>query len=100
MGRCMRPLRSFASSAHLHVAETLPVLGTQPLASPPRKFPYPNSELLPGSYVRQNWLYWAMRIVWTAAAAEHGISEEQARYVIEHCGLYDKQPARLIPPLA
>lgn len=38
-----------------------------------------------------------MEIVWTAAAAKHGVSEEQARYAIEHCGLYDKQPA---PPHA
>ena len=34
-----------------------------------------------------------MRIVWTAGAAKHGVSEESARYVIEHCGLYFKQPA-------
>lgn len=34
-----------------------------------------------------------MRIAWTTAAAKHGISDEGARYVIEHCGLYYKQPA-------
>ncbi len=34
-----------------------------------------------------------MRIVWTATAAKHGVSEDSVRYVIEHCGLYYKQPA-------
>lgn len=34
-----------------------------------------------------------MRIVWTAVAGKHDIREESARYVIEHCGLYFKQPA-------
>lgn len=34
-----------------------------------------------------------MRIVWTTAAAKHGISKQSARYVIAHCGLYYTQPA-------
>ena len=38
-----------------------------------------------------------MRIVWTRAAAKHGIRTMSARYVIEHCGLYYEQPA---PPLS
>lgn len=38
-----------------------------------------------------------MRIEWTEAAGKHGVSAESARYVIEHCGLWYKQPA---PPHA
>lgn len=41
----------------------------------------------------ENGIIKAMRIEWSTAAAKHGISEESARYVIEHCGLYYKQPA-------